>query len=385
LIPVYQPSLNGREKEYVNKCLDSTWISSKGEFISEFERQFAIEVGAPSATSVCNGTVALHLAMTALGLQPGDEVIVPALTYVASVSTIVQMGAIPVFVDSIESTWQMNPEDILRKVTSRTKAVMAVHLYGAPCDMDSLISICKQYKLYLIEDCAEAIGTKYKGQHVGTFGDIATFSFYGNKTITTGEGGMVISRDPDLIQKAYHFKTQGVSPVREYWHDVVGYNYRMTNICAAIGLAQLEYVADTLEKKRRIAHWYQEKLAHLPLTVHGEESGTCHSYWMCSIAVDDPAHRDPLRKALTIAGVETRPLFHPVHTLPPYKRAESFLVAESLSLRGMNLPSWPGLTEEMIDVVCNAIKAYYSKGIGKPSERVQSISHKRLVTRATSA
>ena len=178
MIPVYQPYLTGREKEYVNQCLDSTWISSRGEFISKFENRFAGYIQAEHATSVCNGTVALHLALAALGLGPGDEVIVPTLTYVASVNTIVQTGAKPVFVDSLEGTWQIDPDDVRRKITRRTKAVMAVHLYGLPCDMDPLMALCTEYGLHLVEDCAEAFGTYYKGRHVGTFGDIATFSFF---------------------------------------------------------------------------------------------------------------------------------------------------------------------------------------------------------------
>ncbi len=359
MIPVYQPRLNGREKEYVNQCLDSTWISSKGEFIKRFEEQFAAFTGIEYATSVCNGTVALHLAMDALGLQPGDEVIVPTLTYVASVNTIAQLGAKPVFVDSIEATWQMDPQDILQKITPRTKAVMVVHLYGSPCDMDPIVALCKEHNLLLIEDCAEAVGTFYKGQHVGGFGDVATFSFYGNKTITTGEGGMVACRDSDIMDRAYHLKTQGVSPDREYWHDVVGYNYRMTNICAAIGLAQLEGVHETLKQKRRLAHRYQDKLKGLPLKTHDELVDTVHSFWMCSLVVDEAAHRDPLREALKSSGVETRPLFYPAHTLPHYNHHESFPIAESLSARGLNLPSWPDLSEGQIDAICACIRSYF--------------------------
>lgn len=359
MIPVYQPYLTGREKEYVNQCLDSTWISSKGEFISRFESNFAEYVNAPHATSVCNGTVALHLALASLGLESGDEVIVPTLTYVASVNTIIQAGATPVFADSLASTWQIDPEDVRRKITRRTKAVMAVHLYGLPCDMDALADVCREYGLYLIEDCAEAFGTHYKGQHVGTFGDVATFSFFGNKTITTGEGGMVVTKSKALHDKAYHLKTQGVSPVREYWHDVVAYNYRMTNICAAIGLAQLEQADAIIEKKREIANWYHQGLKGLPLATHDEITGTRHSYWMCSVALDIAEEREPLRAFLKECGVETRPVFHPAHTLPPYAADLSFPVAESLSARAMNLPSFPGLTRAEVNDICGLIRQFY--------------------------
>jgi perosamine synthetase len=359
MIPLYRPYLAGREKEYVNQCLDSTWISSKGEFIAKFENKFAAYVGAPHATSVCNGTAALHLALAALALGPGDEVIVPSLTYIASVNTIVHTGAAPVFVDSLESSWQVDPDDVRRKISSRTKAVMAVHLYGLPCDMEQLVDICKVHKLYLVEDCAEAFGTYFKEQHVGTFGDIGTFSFFGNKTITTGEGGMVIANNQELLEKAYHLKTQGVSPVREYWHDVVAYNYRMTNICAAIGLAQLENADAILEKKRNIAGWYQEKLKGLPLKTHNEIQGTRHSHWMSSIVVDSAERRQPLRDHLKAAGVETRPLFYPAHILPPYATGSSLPVAESLSARGVNLPSYPDLSQTEVNDVCLAIRQFF--------------------------
>ncbi|HEV7881287.1 DegT/DnrJ/EryC1/StrS family aminotransferase [Bradyrhizobium sp.] len=365
MIPVYQPYLTGKEKEYVASCFDSTWISSRGEFVSRFEAEFEKFTGVRHATSVCNGTVALHLAMMALGLGPGDEVIVPTLTYVASVNTVVQAGATPVFVDSLRSTWQIDPKDVQRKITPRTKAVMAVHLYGAPCDMTSLTELCEQHGLFLIEDCAEAFGTLYRGKHVGTFGDIATFSFFGNKTITTGEGGMVVTNNSELFTKAYHLKTQGVSPTREYWHDTIGYNYRMTNICAAIGVAQLEHAGQILSKKRLVAEWYDEELADLPLTRHQEFENMRHSWWMYSILARDPDECSRLRNTLRLAGVETRPLFHPVHLLPPYFSGLSFPVAESLSSRGINLPSYPGLERRDVKMICQTIRAQYDASDSK--------------------
>ena len=189
--PVYQPSISGNEKKYVMECLDSTWISSKGKFIIQFEESFSEYLGIKYSAAVSNGTVALHAALLALGIGKGDEVIVPTFTYIASVNSIRYTDAVPVFVDSIKDTWQMNPEDVKKKITSKTKAVMAVHLYGNTCEMDELVNICKEYNLYLIEDTAEAFGSKYEGRFAGTFGDISTFSFFGNKTITTGEGGMI--------------------------------------------------------------------------------------------------------------------------------------------------------------------------------------------------
>lgn len=355
-IPIYQPSLSGNEKKYVNECLDSTWISSKGKFIPEFEDKFAAYTGARYATSVCNGTVALHLALVALGIGPEDEVIVPTLTYIASVNAIAYTGATPVFVDSAADTWQMNPEDVRRKITPKTRAIMAVHLYGHPCEMDQLVAIAKENDLFLVEDCAEAFGSLYKGRHVGSFGDIAAYSFFGNKTITTGEGGMVVTNDETLFDRAVHFKGQGLAKHRQYWHDVIGYNYRMSNICAAIGLAQLERADALLALKRQIAQWYSDALADTPVTLHGEIGDVRNSYWMCSILVDDPARRDPLREALEKAGIETRPVFYPIHTMPMYaQKFQRHPVAESLGWRGINLPSWPELNKEQVNQISSTV------------------------------
>jgi perosamine synthetase len=359
-IPLYRPSLKGREKEYINQCIDSSWISSRGVFVERFESAFSQFTGAHHATSVCNGTVALHLALETLGLAPHDEVVVPTLTYIASVNTVVQARATPVFVDSLEATWQLNPDDVRRRISPRTKALMAVHLYGHPCEMDQLVRICDEFGLYLIEDCAEAFGTYYKGRHVGTFGDVATFSFFGNKTITTGEGGMVVAKTKEMIDRAYHLKTQAVSPEREYWHDAVGYNYRMTNICAAIGLAQMENADAIIEKKRKIAGWYRQELWGLPLKMLDEPPDGKSSFWMCSIVLDDPNARQDLRDWLKDANIETRPVFHPAHTLPHFKTAEQFPVAQSLSAKGINLPSFPDLSREQIQSICGSIRTFFS-------------------------
>ena len=359
-IPLYQPDLSGNEKRYVLECLDSTWISSKGRFISEFEDGFRQYLGIDRALGICNGTAALHVALLALGIGSGDEVIVPTLTYIAAVNAITYTGATPVFVDSRPDTWQMDPEDVARKITSRTKAIMVVHLYGQPCDMDALTKIAQAHKLYLVEDCAEAFGARYNQDLAGTFGDVAAFSFYGNKTITTGEGGMVVTKDDKLAERARHFRGQGLADNREYWHDVVGYNYRMTNICAAIGLAQLERADEFLSKKRALAKKYQEQLAGLPIAVHREAPNTVHSYWMISILVEKATDRDPLRDHLRDKGIETRPLFYPAQTMPIYaaKRAP-FPVADDLSRRGINLPSWPGLTDAQVQTITSSIGAYF--------------------------
>lgn len=362
-IPIYRPDLGGNVKQYVNECLDTSWISSRGRFVAEFEERFAERIGVQHAASVCNGTVALHLALVALGIGPGDEVLVPTLTYIASVNAIAYTGATPVFIDSVRSTWQMDPEDVRRHVTPKTRAIMAVHLYGQSCDMQALADIAREHRLFLVEDCAEAFGTLYNGQHVGTFGDVSTFSFFGNKTITTGEGGMVVTNDKTLNERARHFKGQGLAAHREYWHDVVGFNYRMTNIAAAIGLAQLERADEFIGNKRELAARYAAALEGLPIEMHGEAPGTVHSYWMVSILVRRPEDRDALRAHLASDGVETRPLFYPVHTMPMYSRSyRKHAVAEDLAWRGINLPSWPGLTQTDVERISLSVRRFFDHG-----------------------
>lgn len=359
--PVYQPNLSGNEKKYVNECLDSTWISSKGKFITLFEEKFADYLGIKYAAAVPNGTIALHLALITLGIGEGDEVIVPTFTYIASVNSIAYTGAKPVFVDSLADTWQLDPSDVKRKITSKTKAIMPVHLYGHPCEMDELVEIAKENNLFIIEDCAESFGAKYKGNHTGIFGDVSCFSFFGNKTITTGEGGMVCTNDKTLYDRAVHFKGQGLAKYREYWHDVIGYNYRMTNICSAIGLAQLERADEIIEKKRKLAGWYNQQLESLPVTLHKETKDILHVYWMYTILVENPEVRDNLREHLKQAGIETRPTFYPAHTMPMYtEKYQKHPVAEDIGWRGINLPSYPDLTKEDVEFICERIKEFFS-------------------------
>lgn len=358
-IPVYKPSLDGNEKKFVNECLDTNWISSKGKFVKAFEDNFASYINVNHATSVCNGTVALHLALVTLGIGPGDEVIVPSFTYIAPVSSITFSGAKPVFVDSLENTWQMDPADVQKKITDKTKAIMAVHIYGYPCDMEAISNIAKKHDIFVIEDCAEAFGSKFKDKYVGTFGDISTFSFYGNKTITTGEGGMVVTNDETLYDRAYHFKMHGLAKYREYWHDVVGFNYRMTNICAAIGTAQLEKADEKIKLKRELAFKYMELLEGLALDYQRETKDIFSTYWMFTIMVKDINLRDSLREHLKQKGIETRPSFYPVHTMPMYSgKYQKLPVAENLGWTGINLPSFPSLTGSEIEFICNSIREF---------------------------
>jgi perosamine synthetase len=359
--PVYQPNLSGNEKNYVNECIDSTWISSKGKFIKKFEDDFSKFVEIKYSAGVSNGTVALHIALLALGIGKENEIIVPTFTYIASVNAINYAGAKPVFVDSDPVTWQIDTNKIEEKITDRTKAIMAVHLYGHPNNMDSIKKIASKNNLYVIEDCAEAIGTHYNGKHVGSFGDIATFSFFGNKAITTGEGGMVCTNDPEIYSMAIRIKGQGLAKNQEYFHDIIGYNYRMTNICAAIGCAQLERIEDILDRKRILARKYIDAIKDLGIDYHKETGNVKHSYWMFTILVNSKMERTKLRKFLAENGIETRPTFHPVHTMPMYLEKESYPVAEDLGKRGINLPSYPDLTTEDVDYIVDKIKSFYNE------------------------
>lgn len=360
--PVYQPALEGNEKIYVNECLDTNWISSKGHFVNDFEKKFAEYLGTDYATAVSNGTVAIHLAIVALGIGSGDEVIVPTFTYIASANPIAQVGATPVFVDSLEETWQMSPKDIKAKITDKTKAIMVVHLYGHPCDMDEIMAIAKEHNLFIIEDCAEAIGSEYKGKKVGSFWDIGCFSFFGNKTITCGEGGMVVTNDATIHDRLVRYKGQGLAKYREYWHDIAGFNYRMTNIQAAIGLAQLEQIQKFIDKKQNVANWYQKYLTGLPVKFHKQTKDIFHTYWMCSILVEKAEIRDKLRDFLRENSIETRPAFYPIHTMPMYStKYAKHHTAEDLASRGINLPSYPNLSEEDVKVICKKIGEFYEK------------------------
>ncbi|MDP4267530.1 MAG: DegT/DnrJ/EryC1/StrS family aminotransferase [Bacteroidota bacterium] len=357
--PVYKPYLIGNEKKYVNECIDSTWISSKGEFIKKFKDRFSEYIGINHSITVCNGTVGLHLAVISLGIGINDEVIVPSFTYIASVNAITYSGAKPIFVDSDIETWQLDIEDVKRKITNKTKAILAVHLYGNPCKIVELQKICKENGIFLIEDCAEALGAKCNEKFVGTFGDVSAFSFFGNKTITTGEGGMVATNIKELSEKIVKLKGQGLSTGNiYYWHDILGYNYRMTNICAALGFAQMENIDEIINRKRKIAEYYKNELRETGLILHHESGKDFSTYWMYSILTESIDKRNCLIDHLKKNGIETRPFFYPVHRMPMYNSENSFPVADALSQRGINLPSYPGLNYDDICEICFHIKEF---------------------------
>ncbi len=364
-IPVSEPNLSGKEKEYVMDCIESGWISSKGKYIELFEKSVSNYVGSRYAISVCNGTCALHLALLSIGVGNGDEVIVPSFTYVASANAVRYTGALAVFVDCEKDTFNLDVNSLESYISPRTKAIVAVHLYGHPCDMDKILSIAKKHNLYVIEDAAEAFGSEYKGKKIGTIADIGVYSFFGNKTITTGEGGMVVTNNRVFAEKAYLLKTQGVSSNKQYFFEVMGYNYRMTNIEAAIGLAQMENIDDFINKKRKIAASYSSKLSAIRgLKLPIEKSYAKNTYWMYSIVVEDEfgMSRDRLIDTLMKAGIETRPFFYPCHRLPFYDNLKVKLpVCEEISKRGINLPSSTKITEADIDYVANAIENAYRK------------------------
>lgn len=360
LIPVAQPALTGNETKYVLDCLRSSWISSTGEYVRRFEAEFAAFCGVPHAVSCCNGTAALHLALAALGVTAGDEVIVPALTYIATANAVTYCGGRPVFVDSEPEGWNIDPEKIERAITPHTKGIIVVHLYGNPADMDPIMELAHRHGLFVVEDAAEAHGAEYLEHKIGSIGDAATFSFYGNKIVTTGEGGMVTVQSDRLAQQVRLLRGQGVDPHRQYWHPVIGYNYRMTNIAAAIGVAQLERVQWHLKKRLEVANWYREELSETSrITWQHPRPGNRHVFWMFTILIDGvrTADRDTVMARLKRAGIETRPVFYPIHTLPPYASADNYScpVAEQISTRGINLPTWAGLTKDDVHCICDAL------------------------------
>ena len=361
-IPVSAPMLAGNEKAYVMECLDSTWISSSGRFLEDFQKEFARFCGVEHAIAVSNGTTALHLALVALGVGPGDEVIVPTLTYIASANAVRYCNATPVLVDCEPRTLNLDVEALRGKITPRTKGIMPVHLYGHPADMDPILALAQEHGLFVLEDAAEAHGARYKGRTVGSIGHCATFSFYGNKIVTTGEGGMVTTNDAALAERLRLYRGQGVDPHRRYWHPVVGFNYRMTNLAAAIGLAQLEQVEAALAARRRVAGWYDERLAPLSdrLRILTAEPWADPAPWLVTIVLQGGGEpeRDAVMARLLEAGVDSRPVFYPMHRQPPYAEDRArYPVAERLAGRGISLPTFEGLREEDVARICDAVAA----------------------------
>ena len=360
MIPVAEVQIGEREKAYVNDCLESGWVSSLGKYVTAFEEAFARFCGCRYGVAACNGTTALHLALVALKIGPGDEVIVPSLTFVATGNVVVYTGARPVLVDCDPYTWTMDPQAVAAAITPRTRAIIPVHLYGHPVDMDPILDLARQHDIAVIEDAAEAHGARYKGRRVGSLGLMACFSFYGNKIITTGEGGMVVTDDQGLAEAQAWLRDHAMSKERRYWHPAVGYNYRLTNIQAALGLGQLERIDEILAHKLRVARAYTQRLAgQAGLTLPPQAPWAESVYWMYSVLIQDEfgRTRDEVMAGLRAAGVDSRPFFHPLHTMPPYQTGLCLPVCEDVAARGINLPSSPGLSDEQIGYICDALLA----------------------------
>jgi len=359
VIPVFEPWLSENVRRYVLDCVESGWISSLGEYVPRFEQAFSRFCGTAHGVATANGTTAIHLALAVLGIGPGDEVLVPDLTFVATANAVRYTGATPVLVDVDPRSWGMDPARAREKLTPRTKAILPVHLYGHPVDMDPILELARRHGLRVVEDAAEAHGARYKGRPVGGLGDLGCFSFYGNKIVTTGEGGMVVTDDPALAEQLAFFRDHAMDGKRRYYHPAVGFNYRMTNVQAAIGCAQLEAIDEILARRRRIAEAYARGLDGIPGLALQPRAGWAEPVcWMFSALVEEAfgLDRAEVIAGLRERGVDSRPFFVPLHELPPYRDEGPYPVAEALGRTGINLPSGNRLTPEAIETVCRALR-----------------------------
>jgi perosamine synthetase len=368
-IPLCIPSLFGNEWSYVKDCLDTNWVSSVGGYVDRFEREFATYLGAPGAVVTMNGTSALLLALQMIGIGPGDEVVVPSLTFVASVNPILYVGATPVFCDVRPDTWCMDMARCAALVTPRTRAVVPVHLYGNAADMDALIDLRDRCGFAVVEDATESLGTRIRGRdgvwrQTGTIGDFGAFSFNGNKLLTTGAGGMLVSMDEARVQRGKYLSNQAKTMAADgaMEHVDVGYNYRMPNVLAALGVAQLEGIEARLREKRRQAARYRSGLAGVSgISLMPEADGVDNCCWLFGIVLEEgfPVSADELVATLRAQGIESRPFFRPLHAMPPYRGfpAGDLSVTMRLARRGVSLPSTVGLPDEDVDRVCDAIRS----------------------------
>jgi perosamine synthetase len=375
-IRVAEPVLDGNEALYVMDCIQSTWISSRGTYIDRFEQLLAEYCQVPYAVVTNNGTTSLHLALAAAGIGPQDEVIMPTLSYIATANAATYCQAKPVFVDCEQDYLSIDPERIEQAITPRTKAILTVPLYGHPVDIDPIEEIAQRHGLLVIEDSAEAIGALYKGRRVGSLADASSFSFFGNKTITTGEGGAITTSNKELADRMRFLRGQAVDPSKNYWHPEVGFNYRMTNIAAAIGTAQAERLDVHVQRRQEVARWYFEELAdsedifQLPRSAPWAQ----HSYWMYTVLMrpESAVDRDAWIGRLAQEGIESRPVFYPIHTMPMYReRTGSYPVAERCSRLGINLPTHGKLTREDVRYVCHHAIATWKSLYRSPTQTVR--------------
>ncbi len=360
-IAVAEPVLDEKELEYVTECVLSGWISSGGVFSSRFEKSVAKHCNAKHGIACSSGTSALHLVLLSAGLGSGDEVIVPTLSFIATANAVSHAGAKPIFVDSEVETWNIDPSRIVRAITPKTRAIIPVHLYGQPADMDIIKEIAKKHSLYVFEDAAEAQGAKYKGAVVGSLADAGIFSFYGNKIITTGEGGMIVTNDDKIAERARMFRDHGMSKKRRYWHSIMGYNYRMTNLQAALGVAQMEKIDLIIHKKKEIAKWYSESLKDVPGIVQPPKMDWSENVcWLYTILINKDEFGvdvESVTQKLEESGVDTRPVFPPIHKQPIYNTGQVLPVSEKLSSVGISLPSAPNLQKDKIKDITEIIKS----------------------------
>jgi perosamine synthetase len=358
LIPISQPSISELEVSYVTDAVRSGWVSSLGSYIKEFERSFAEYCGTERAVSVSNGTTGLHLALLAVDVGPGDEVIIPDLTFVATANAVAYTGAKPVMVDIDPETLCIDPKAVQGAISSRTRVIMPVHLYGHPADMDPINEIARKHDLIVIEDAAEAHGAEYKGKRAGSLARCGVFSFYGNKIITTGEGGMITTDDAGLCRKAERLRDHAMNPSKRYWHDEIGYNYRMTNLQAALGVAQLKRIDEFSARRREIMEWYRAGLGnHSHVKLNRKAVWAAHAYWMVCLEVEgmSQASRDSFITDLRSRGVDARPYFYPVSDMPMYPKSDT-PISHRISACGINLPSFVGLRREQVDYICAVVK-----------------------------
>jgi perosamine synthetase len=368
MIPVNTPILNGNERQYLNECIDTGWISSEGPFVTRFEESFAAVVGRRYAVAVCNGSVALDAAIVALGIGEGDEVIIPTFTIISCAAAIVRVGAIPVVVDADPITWNMNVEEVKLKITSKTKAIMVVHIYGLPVDMAPIESIAKEYGLKIIEDAAEVHGQTYHGRKCGSFGEVSTFSFYPNKHITTGEGGMIVTDSLEIAERCRSLRNLCFQSKRRFVHEELGWNLRMTNLQAALGLAQLERLVEFVDKKRRMGKLYTELLKEVDeIQIPIERTAFAENiYWVYGIVLKESVsfNAQEAMRRLGQQGIGTRPFFFPMHLQPVFTKMGLFQglnlpVSEKIAERGFYLPSGLALTDDEIVEVTEKVKELF--------------------------
>lgn len=364
-IPVNEPLLNGNEKKYLCECIDTGWISSEGPFVKDFEEKMSATVGRKYGIAVSNGTAALEVAAQALGITEGDEVIMPAFTIISCAMAVTKLGATPVLVDSDSYTWNMNVDEIESKITDKTKAIMAVHLYGLPVQMDAIMELAKKYHLKVIEDAAEMHGQTYKGKPCGSFGDISTFSFYPNKHITTGEGGMVVTDNEELAERCRMLRNLCFRKDVRYVHDEISDNYRFTNLQAAVGLAQLERLEEFVERKRAMGRYYTERLNDIKgLILPIEKTDYADNiYWVYGLVLDKNIQADnkTVQKLLQEQGIGSRSFFWCMHEQPVYRNqgmfvGETYANAEYLARKGFYIPSGLALTEEQMERVVAVVR-----------------------------